>query len=164
MVTFVLSVVAVTMLGEARVSRAHERWLRAAGAIEPSGDVYPVMRLAYPACFMLMAAEAWLRGRQSGLLVAGGVIFALAKALKWWAIASLGVRWSFRILVLPDAELVRSGPYRLLRHPNYLAVLGELAGVALMLNTAWTGALTCVGFGVLMCVRMRVEEYALGLR
>lgn len=161
--TFALSVVAVLMLAEARISRAHERKLRAAGAAEPSGDVYPLMRVAYPACFAVMAIEALWRGLPAGLLMAGTVIFALAKALKWWAIASLGDRWSFRVLVLPGAALVDTGPYRFLRHPNYLAIAGELVGVALMLGAFWTGALACIAFGALMRKRIGIEEAALGI-
>ena len=161
-IVIAITVVAVTMLAEALLSRAHERKLRAAGAIEPSGDVYGVMRVAYPACFALMAIEALLRGPQSAFVVPGIVMFAIAKALKWWAIASLGDRWSFRVLVLPGAPLIDTGPYRVLRHPNYLAIVGEIVGVALMLGASWTGAFACLGFGVLMWFRIRVEERALG--
>jgi len=162
-VALVILVVALTMLAEARLSRAHERALRAAGAVEPSGDVYTVMQIAYPACFLVMAAEALWRDTPSGIFVAGIIVFALAKALKWWAISSLGTRWTFRVLVLPNAALVRCGPYRGFRHPNYLAVLGELGGVAMMLGVQWTGTVACVGFGALMWARIQVEERALGI-
>ena len=162
-VAVVLLVVFATMLAEAGVSRSHERILRAAGAIEPPGDVFGAMRIAYPASFLLMAGEALLRGTQGAVLVPGLVIFALAKALKWWAIVSLGDRWSFRVLVLPGAALVDTGPYRLLRHPNYLAVFGELIGTAVMLAVPWTGTLASVGFFALVRARIRVEERALGL-
>lgn len=162
-VAVVMSVVAVTMFAEARISGAHERELRAAGAVEPSGDVYGVMRLLYPACFVVMATEALLQGTQAALVVPGMVIFALAKALKWWAIASLGDRWSFRVLVLPRVALVNTGPYRFLRHPNYLAVVGELVGAALMLGALWTGTLACIGFVALIRARIHVEERALGM-
>jgi methyltransferase len=163
LVAAVLIVVAVTMLAEARISGAHERKLRAAGAVEPSGDAYPLMRVAYPAGFAVMAVEAAVRDTSSALVVAGVVIFALAKALKWWAIASLGDRWSFRVLVLPGAALIDTGPYRFLRHPNYLAIVGELVGVALMLGAFWTGTLACIGFGALMWMRIGIEEAALGI-
>jgi methyltransferase len=154
-------IVAATMLAEAWISRAHERQLRTIGAVEPRGDVYAVMQVAYPAAFLLMAIEASWQGRTSPLIVPGAILFMLAKALKWWAMWSLGMRWTFRVLVLPGAELVRRGPYRALRHPNYLAVLGELLGVAMVLGVAWTGALACVGFGFLMWRRIQVEERAL---
>jgi methyltransferase len=160
----VILIVFATMLAEARVSRAHERALRAAGAFEPPGDVYGVMQIAYPACFLLMATESLLRGTTSPVVVPGIVVFIVAKALKWWAIASLGTRWSFRLLMVPGVALIDAGPYRWLRHPNYLAVLGELVGVAMMLGVPWTGTLVCLAFGALMRVRIRIEERALGIR
>src|SRR5437867_3598589 len=101
-----------------RASR-NEAIQRASGGIEPAGDVYPLMRVAYPAAFLAMLAEGVARGGpSSGSLIAGVVLFAAAKALKWWAIAALGDFWTFRVIVVPDARLVRTGPYRLLRHPN----------------------------------------------
>ena len=119
------------MLLEARRSAANERALRAAGAVEPADDVYRVMQLAYPACFLAMVLEAWMRGGGfGGTTLAGVVVFTGAKALKYWAIATLGERWTFRVLVPPASERTLRGPYRLLRHPNYVAVVGELVGFA----------------------------------
>jgi methyltransferase len=81
--------------------------------------------------------------------------------LRWWCIATLGVQWSTRVIVSPRLPLVTSGPYRWLRHPNYVAVVAE--GVALpLVHTAWV---TAVGFTVLnavaLKVRIRVEDAAL---
>ena len=94
-------------------------------------------------------------------MVPGLILFMLAKALKWWAMASLGTRWTFRVLVPPGAPLVTRGPYRRFRHPNYVAVVGELVGVAMVLGTPVTGAVSTVVFGALMWRRVRVEEAAL---
>lgn len=156
-------VVAVAMLTEAWLSRRHERELRAAGAVEPPGDVYAVMQLVYPGCFVAMVVEALLRGRPSALIVPGAIVFVGGKVLKWWAITSLGTRWTFRVLVPVGAPLVARGPYRWIRHPNYLAVVGELAGAAMMLGTPWSGVLACVIFSALMWKRIQVEEKALGI-
>ena len=124
--------VLLMMLIEAQLSNYNERLLRARGAIEPPDDVIHLMRVAYPVVFVLMGVEGMARGLADGwTLLVGLPIFTAAKALKLWAIASLGVRWSFKVLVLPDAPLVTTGPYRLLRHPNYVAVAGELIGVAI---------------------------------
>lgn len=159
----VLLAVLLVMAGEAWLSAWNERMLRGRGAIEPPGDVYGAMRWAYPLCFMAMAIEGAVRGPWSpAVLAAGLVVFGFAKALKVWAIGTLGPRWTFRVLVLPGADLVRRGPYRFLRHPNYIAVLGEMAGVALTLNAPVTGALAFVGFGALVLARVRVEDRALG--
>jgi len=160
----VLVVAFAPMILEARLSRRHERALRAAGAVEPAGDVYAVMQIAYPACFAAMAAEAWIRGAPSSpSFVAGAIVFAAAKAVKYRAIVTLGPRWTFRVLVPRDRPLVTSGPYRWLRHPNYLGVAGELAGAAFLGEAPVTGVLSGILFGCLLLARIRVEERALGV-
>ena len=162
---FLLAIAFVPMLLEARHSVANERRLRAAGAIEPAGDVYTAMQFAYPACFLTMVFEAWLRGSTlGGEALTGSALFAAAKALKYWAIAVLGERWTFRVLVPPSSERTLRGPYRVLRHPNYVAVVGELVGFALIASAPVAGALAVAGFGALLLARIRVEERALGLR
>ena len=161
----VLGAVLLLMLVELQLSVAHERYLRAEGAVEPPDDVHRLMRVAYPASFAAMAGEAIVRGTIArNELLLGIALLGVAKALKFWAIASLGRRWSFRVLVLPGASLVRTGPYRFLRHPNYIAVLGELVSVALALQAPVSGTLAVLGFGALLRRRIRVEERALGLR
>jgi protein-S-isoprenylcysteine O-methyltransferase Ste14 len=77
------------------------------------------------------------------------------------AIAALGDLWSFKVLVLPGVALVESGPYRWLRHPNYVGIAGELIGTALMAGSPITGAIAFVTFGGIMLARIRVEERAL---
>ena len=158
-------VVFLPMLLEAQRSTANERTLRAAGATEPRGDVYPLMQVAYPLCFLLPMAESWWRGHEwDTISTLGAVVFAAAKALKYWAIATLGPRWTFRVLVPPSSARIVTGPYRVLRHPNYVAVAGELIGVALMAGAMLTGPVVVVAFAVLMLMRIRTEEQALGLR
>jgi methyltransferase len=151
------------MLVELQLSRSNERGLRAAGAVEPPGDPYRLMRVAYPLAFVVMAIEGALQASIAAERVLWGLaVFGLAKAIKFWAIASLGTRWSFRVLVLPNAPLVTSGPYKWIRHPNYLGVVGELAGVAITLSAFVTGVVVLVGFGWILAKRIRVEEGALG--
>jgi methyltransferase len=152
----------VPMAVESRRSRANDRALRARGAYEPANDVYPWMQVAYPASFVAMAAEAWLRHRRFGnVFVLGAVVFAVAKLLKYWAIATLGPRWTFRVLVPPGSARVTTGPYRFMRHPNYLAVLGEFVGMALMARAPVTGVLSLLLFGALILTRIKIEEAAL---
>jgi methyltransferase len=159
-----LAAVAVMMLAEARRSRVNERALRRGGAIEPPGDVYRAMAIVYPGMFFAMAGEGVLTGPASDAgLIAGFTIFVAAKALKMWAIATLGPRWSYRVLVVPALPLVATGPYAHLRHPNYVAVFGEIAGFALMVHAGITGVLSMVVFAILMRKRIAVEERALGL-
>ena len=152
----------VPMLAEARRSWRNERALRLLGAIEPPGDVFRAMQIAYPACFVMMVAEASVRNVSLGRsFTAGAIVFVAAKAIKYWAIATLGDRWTFKVLVLPGYPLVTAGPYRLLRHPNYVGVVGELVGAALMAYAPLAGAASVLVFGVLLLARIRVEEHAL---
>jgi methyltransferase len=160
----VVAAVGVMMVAELQLSLTNERRLRRAGAIEPPGDPYGLMRLAYPLAFVLMGVEGAQHASLSRQLVLWGlVVFGLAKALKFWAIWSLGARWSFRVLVVPGAPLVTDGPYRWFRHPNYVGVLGELAGVALTLSAIVTGALSLAAFAWILRARIKVEERALGM-
>ena len=150
------------MLIEAQRSRRHEGVLRARGAIEPAGDVYRWMQIGYPGCFVGMVAEAMVRRDPVSVsLFAGAGVFVLSKALKYSAIAALGERWTFRVLVLPGEPLVTSGPYRWIRHPNYVGVAGELIGGALMASSPIAGVISFLTFGGMMLARIRVEERAL---
>lgn len=151
------------MGGEAILSSFNERQLRARGAIEAEGDVIALMRLAYPGAFIAMGIEGALTGpAPSNILMYGLALFGFAKALKIWAISSLGSKWSYRVLVVPGDPLVTTGPYRFLSHPNYLAVVGEMASVAAIVWAPITGVLSAIGFGWLMILRMKVEDRALG--
>jgi methyltransferase len=150
------------MLAELQLSRYNERTLRALGAVEPRDDVYRTMAWVYPLLFVLMALEGAAWGPAPGVTtLAGVVLLGASKALKFWAIASLGSRWTFRVLVPPGSSLVSTGPYGLLRHPNYVAVMGELASMALVVGARVTGPVAMLLFGVLMRHRIRVEETAL---
>lgn len=161
----IVTVLAVLLLmaGEAVLSAFNEKLLRARGAVEPPGDVIATMRWAYPAMFVAMGVEGALTGpAPRNILLWGLALFGAAKALKIWAISALGSRWSYRVLVVPGAPLVTSGPYRFISHPNYLAVAGEIASVAAIVWAPISGVLATIGFGWLMIARIRIEDRALG--
>jgi len=159
----VFLMVALPMLAEWRRSMANERALRERGGVEARDDVYALMALAYPGGFLAMIGEGYVRGvsLQSPWLPAGMLVFVAGKALKYWAIAALGRFWSFRVIVVPGAPRVVSGPYRWMNHPNYVGILGELLGVALM-TLAWvTGPIAIAVFALLLWRRMAIENAAL---
>jgi methyltransferase len=159
-----LIAVLLMMLAELIRSRVNERILRRRGAVEPRGDVYRLLALIYPAMFVLMAVEGVATGPSSArAILAGVLVFAAAKLLKAWAISTLGGRWSYRVLVLPGAALVSTGPYAWIRHPNYVAVFGEIAGFALIVGARLSGVISLLAFGILVRKRIAVEEAALGL-
>jgi methyltransferase len=159
-------VVFVPMAIEAVVSARHDRALRALGAVEPPADVYRLMQIAYPAAFLAMIAEgAWRGVEYDGPAAAAGcAMFLIAKAIKYWAIASLGIRWTFRVLVPPGSPRTSRGPYRWVAHPNYLAVALELTAVALVMGARVSGPIAVAFFSLLMFQRIRVEEKALAGR
>jgi len=151
------------MLGEAILSSFNERVLRARGAVEPQDDVIRWMRWVYPGAFVAMGIEGALTGPAPRDVLMGGLaLFGIAKALKTWAISSLGAKWSYRVLVVPGDPLITTGPYRFISHPNYLAVVGEIISVAAIACAPVTGTLATIAFGWLMILRMRVEDRALG--
>lgn len=162
MTSALLAVVFLPMLIEAWRAARNERAQRASGGIEPPGDVYPIMQLAYPGAFLAMIAEGAVRGGAPvSAVTVGAVLFALAKALKWWAILSLGQAWTFRVIVVPGARRIQSGPYRLASHPNYIAVIGELAAAALMSGAILAGPAATAFFLVLILKRIAVESRAI---
>jgi methyltransferase len=159
----VFVVVYASMAVEALRASRNERVQRSRGGVEAPGDVYAVMRIAYPGLFLGLLAEGAVRGDPPlGVIVGGGLVFAAAKALKWWAIRSLGPSWTFRVIVVPGVPLVSRGPYRYFRHPNYLAVLGEFLGVGLMTGARILGPVAIVIFGALILKRVAIENRALG--
>jgi len=156
-------VVFAFMAIEALRAARNERAQRAVGGIEPPDDVYRWMQIAYPGAFAAMCVEGLLRhdAPPPALVAVGALVFVLGKALKWWAIVALGRFWTFRVIVVPGATLVKSGPYRLMRHPNYVGVMGELVGVAMLTGAVVSGVIAAATFGTLILRRIAVEERAL---
>ncbi|MGI5446822.1 isoprenylcysteine carboxyl methyltransferase family protein [Streptomyces sp. CA-243310] len=159
----ILALVAVERLAELLVARRNAAWSLARGAREHGGGHYPAMVALHTALLVGCAVEPWAADRPF-LPAVGWPALALvvaAQGLRWWCIATLGPRWNTRVLVVPGLPLVAAGPYRVLSHPNYVAVVVE--GLALpLVHSAW---LTAAGFTVLnallLRVRIRCEDTAL---
>jgi methyltransferase len=166
-VLFTVSVIVGLMLAETRLSRRNEAALKARGAIMPDGDVWLWMLILYPLSFLVMGGEGLWRAQtmpEPGRIhwyAAGLVVFAGAKLLKYWAMATLADRWSFRVMILPGLPLIRGGPYRFVTHPNYIGVAGELLGTAMMMRATVTGPIMCVAFGVVLWGRVQFENRVL---
>ena len=161
------------MLAEARLSRRHTLDLQRRGAVVPPGDPYVLIAVTYPLAFIAMAAEGLWRAaarddrgwhldvQARAWFAAGLLLFAAAKMLKYWAIRHLGPRWTFRVVQIPGAPLVGTGPYRYLRHPNYVAVVAELAGTAMMMEARVAGPIAIGVFGAVLWARIRFEDRVL---
>lgn len=159
-----LVAVIVMMLAELWLSASNERVLLAHGAIEADDPVFATMRIAYPGVFVAMAVEGAITGVELGPMTFAGVsLMFAAKALKFWAIATLGTRWTYKVLVVQGMPLVSAGPYRWFRHPNYIGVMGELIAMALMTHARISGPLGMLFFGWLLARRIAAEERAMEL-
>ena len=161
--TVLVALVAVERLAELVVSRRNAAWSFARGALETGRGHYPVMVALHTGFLAAMLVEAHLRRPDvaPALAVSMLVLVLASQALRWWCITTLGPRWNTRVIVVPGLAPVRSGPYRWIPHPNYVAVVVE--GVALpLVHACW---LTAVGFTVanaaVLSVRLRVENAAL---
>ena len=161
--TAVVGLVALERLAELVVSRRNAAWSLARGGVEHGRSHFPPMVLLHTGLLAGCLLEAWLArpAVPLALAVAMFVLVLLAQGLRWWCIATLGRQWNTRVIVVPGLSLVRRGPYRLLPHPNYVAVAVE--GFALpLLHLAWITALvfSILNAGLLF-VRIRVENAAL---
>ena len=161
--TVLVVLVGVERLVELVVSTRNAAWSLERGGRETGRGHYPVMVVLHTGLLVGMLLEAWWRRPAvAPPLAVPMLVLALAsQGLRWWCIATLGRRWNTRVIVLPDLPLVDSGPYRLLSHPNYAAVVVE--GVALpLVHACWvTAVVFTVANAVLLTVRLRVENDAL---
>ena len=158
----ILGLVAAERVVELVVSRRNAAWSFARGGREHGRGHFHAMialhGLFLPACLL----EAWLGGRSAPPWWPVALPAAIAaQVLRWWCIRTLGPRWNTRVITVPGLAPVHAGPYRVLRHPNYVAVVIE--GVALpAIHGAWiTAAAFTLLNAALLTVRIRVEEDAL---
>jgi methyltransferase len=164
-VAFTAFVVAVALqrLFEVRVSRRHERALRARGAVESAPAQMPFMIALHAAWLSAMVAEVWLRQPPFRPWVAAAAltVFAAGQALRLLAMRALGPRWTVRVLTLPAVAPVTRGVYRHLRHPNYLGIVLEMAALPLVHGAVWTAVVFSIGNAAMLSARVRAEESAL---
>ncbi len=158
-----IALVAVQRLAELAISKRNLARALAAGGREVGSGHYPVMVALHTAFLIACPVEVFVFDRPfvPTLGVGCGIVLVLATALRYWAIGTLGTRWNTRIVVLPGAAPVVGGPFRFLRHPNYLAVILEIVALPL-LHTAWlTAVIFSLGNAALLRVRIQAEEKAL---
>lgn len=161
--TALIGLIAAERVAELVVARRNARFSRARGGVEHGRGHYPAIAALHVALLVAAPVEVALADRPFVPLLGWPMLalVAAAQGLRWWCIATLGPMWNTRVIVVPGMRPVRSGPYRLLRHPNYVAVVVEGAALPLV-HGAW---LTAAGFTVvnaaLLAVRVRCENAAL---
>jgi methyltransferase len=158
-----LVVLAAQRIGELVVSDRNARQLEALGAREHAAGHFPLLVLVHILFPVLLVIEVLVLGARPGpAWPLWLVLWMAAQALRYAAVRALGVRWTVRIFVLPGSPLVTGGPYRWLRHPNYVAVVIELLAAPLLFG-AWRTALVVGALNAIaLRIRIRAEESALG--
>ena len=152
----IVALVAAQRLWEVGYAKRNTAKLRTAGAVEYGTGHYPLFILLHGAWLVTLFL---VPGR--GVAVPFVALFLVLQALRLWVLMSLRDRWTTRVLVLPGQPLVRSGPYRFARHPNYLIVTAEIAVLPLAFGL-WELALIFSGLNAaLLAWRIRVENRAL---
>jgi methyltransferase len=160
-VRIVLAIVVLQRCIELVYARRNTLALLRRGAIEVGGNHYAFFIALHAAWLAAMAlwippfaaVDWWLLG-----------VFALLQAARVWVVASLGPYWTTRVLTLPGAPLVRRGPYRFVRHPNYIIVAGEIATLPLAFGAVAIAIVFSVLNARLLFVRIRIENAALATR
>ena len=161
--TVLVALVAIERLAELVVAKRHLAWSRERGGREFGLSHYPFMVVLHTGLLVGCLLEVGL-GHRSFHGALGWPMLALviaSQALRWWCIRTLGNQWNTRVVIVPSLSRVTGGPYRLLPHPNYVAVVIE--GFALpLVHTAWVTALVFTVLNALLLrVRIRTENQAL---
>lgn len=144
-------------LAELAIARSNTRAALAAGAVEHGAAHYPFIVALHAAWLAAIAVLGWGEVVRPGRLA----VFALLQLARVWVLATLGRRWTTRIITWPGRPLVRRGPYRWINHPNYAVVVAEIAVAPMVLGLAWVAVVFTVLNAAMLTVRIRAENRAL---
>lgn len=158
----VLVLVVAQRLGELVVARRNTAALRAEGAFEVGGSHYPLIVAVHAAWICGLAL--WIVLGSPRLSFGWLSLYALLQVARLWAMMSLGRFWTTRIIVVPNAPLIKRGPYKFVRHPNYLVVAGEIAVLPLAFGAISLAIVFTLLNGAALAIRIGVENRALASR
>ncbi|GAB4226465.1 MAG: isoprenylcysteine carboxylmethyltransferase family protein [Methyloligellaceae bacterium] len=153
----VLGFVTLQRLGELALARRNTRQLLARGAVEAAPGHYPLIVMLHGAWL----AGLWYFASDRPVSFFWLSLFVILQGLRVWVIATLGERWTTRIIVLPGADRIRHGPYRLVSHPNYLIVIAEIAILPLVFGLITFAAIFSLLNALVLLIRVRAESHAL---
>ena len=157
-----LTFVILQRLSELMLAKRNEKTVRNEGAVEYDAGGYRVIVIMHTAFLVSFVAEYVLLGRSlSPYWLPLVCVFVAAQLLRYWAIRSLGKFWNTRILIVPGERLVTKGPYKYLRHPNYVSVVIEIAVIPLIFSCYITAVVFTVLNLLALRRRIRIEESAL---
>ena len=152
-----LAFITVQRLGELVWARANEKRLRAMGAVEIGAAHYPLIVLLHGAWVVWL----WFRGWDRPLIIPFVIAFFVLQAGRAWVLATLGRRWTTRVLFVQGESLVKRGPFKLIPHPNYAVVAGEIAVLPLALHLPAVAVVFTILNAVVLIIRIRAETRAL---
>jgi methyltransferase len=152
-----LGLVTAERIAELTLSRRNTAALLAKGALEFAPRHYPAIVVMHA----LWLASLWIFGATRMIDPTWLAVFLSLQVLRVWTLMTLGQRWTTRIIVLPGSVLVSNGPYRIVSHPNYLVVVGEIAALPLCLGLPWLALVFSGANAILLSIRIRAENVAL---
>lgn len=155
--SLLLALVTLERLGELWLARRNTAALLAGGAHEAAPGHYPLIVLLHA----LWLAGLWALGWNRPLLPGWLALFIALQLLRAWVMATLGRRWTTRIIVVPNETLVAAGPYRHFAHPNYIVVIVEIAVLPLALGLPWFALAFSLANAAILAIRIRAENAAL---
>lgn len=160
----IVSLIVIQRIFELLIAGRNERTQKKEGAVEYDRKGYRVI-VAMHVCFFvsLVLEYTFLKRTLNAYWELFILVFVLAQILRYWSIASLGKYWNTKILVKPGTPLIRKGPYKYLKHPNYLAVVIEIAVIPLIFSCYLTSLIFSVTNLVLLSRRINIEERALSM-
>jgi methyltransferase len=154
----ILVLVTLQRLSELVIARRNTRALLAQGAVEVGAAHYPLIVLLHAAWLIGL----WLLAYDRAVNIPLILVFVVLQALRVWVLATLGRRWTTRIIVVPGETLVARGPYRLIPHPNYAVVIAEIAVLPLAFGLYWYAIAFSILNALVLTIRISAENRALG--
>lgn len=157
-----ISLVILQRIAELGIARKNEKWMKANGGFEVGGEHYKYIVMVHILFFISLIMEvSFLNKATSSLWIVFLLFFTLAQGLRVWSLLSLGKFWNTKIIIMPNVNIISSGPYKFIRHPNYLVVVIELLVVPLMFNAYFTAVIFTLLNMVVLSIRIPIEEKAL---
>ncbi len=157
----IIVLVILQRLGELVLANRNTRRLKAQGGVEIGAEHYRFIVLLHMAWLM---AVLWLLPAPLVIYWIWLIVFVVLQAARIWVIASLGPYWTTRIITVPGVPLVKRGPYRFVRHPNYLVVAGEILVLPLVFGEIWVAIFFSIANVAMLYMRIRQEETGLVTR
>lgn len=155
---WILGFIAVQRLAELLLARRNTKNLLTAGGREVGARHYPVMVALHTSW---LAAMAILIAPDTKIFLPAFILFVLLQAARIWVIWALGRYWTTRVITIDDAPLIRRGPYRMFRHPNYMVVVAEIAAVPMIFYSWKIAILFSVLNAILLMYRIKIESAVL---